>query len=159
MNKKILLRTMLLISSLMLFSFTSNNRNYQTECVSIETDGYLALKIWKTKKGQKYKPEQARKDAIYAILYSGISGANGCQTQPSLLTNDDAITKFKNIEKDFFRRNGMWATFTRSSTTETTVPTTITDKNWKVYQISVAKNKLRKFLEDKKIINALNNGF
>lgn len=151
--------TILFISSLILFSFTSNNRNYQTECISIETDGYLVLKIWKTKKGEKYKPEQARKDAINAILYSGISGVNGCQTQPSLLSNNDEITKFKNIKKDFFRRNGTWTTFTRNSTTETTVPTTITDKNWKVYQVSIAKNKLRKFLEDKKIINALNTGF
>ncbi len=58
------------MSSLMLLSFIANNRTYQTECVSIETDGYVTIKIWDTKKGIKYKSEQARKDAIHSILFS-----------------------------------------------------------------------------------------
>lgn len=147
------------ITSLMLFSFSSNNRNYQTECVSIETDGYITLKIWNTKKGPKYKPEQARKDAIQAILYSGISGGNGCSTQPPLLNTSEEQTNFKKIEQNFFARNGKWSIYTRSSATETTLPTNIGIKNWKVYQVSVSKNELRKYLEEQKIIKSLSNGF
>ena len=52
----------LAVSSIMLLSFASNKQNYQTECVTIETDGYIIIKIWDTKKGAKYKPEQARKE-------------------------------------------------------------------------------------------------
>ena len=68
MRKNNLQALLIVMSSLMLLSFASNNRNYQTECVTIETDGYVTIKIWDTKKGAKYKPEQARKDAVHAII-------------------------------------------------------------------------------------------
>jgi len=41
----------LALSSLMLLSFTYNNSTYQTECVTLGTDGYVSIKIWDTKKG------------------------------------------------------------------------------------------------------------
>lgn len=150
---------MLALSSIMLLSFASNNRNYQSECVTIETDGYVTIKIWDTKKGAKYKPEQARKDAIHAILFSGIAGSSGCATQPPLLNKTEEQENFKTIEKSFLAKKGKWAMFTRSSATETTLPTSIGDKQWKVYQVSISKNDLRKYLEEQKIIKSLTNGF
>jgi len=149
----------LALSSLMLLSFTSNSRNYQTECVTIETDGYVTMKIWDTKKGAKYKPEQARKDAIHAILFSGISGGNGCTTQPPILNKTEEQENFKTIEKSFFAKKGKWSMFTRSSATESTLPANLGLKNWKVYQVSISKNELRKYLEEQKIIKSLTNGF
>ncbi len=140
------------------FSF-KNNINYQTECVTVETDGYIVLKIWDVRKGAKYKPEQARKDAIHAIMYSGISGSGNCITQIPILNTAAELEKFKLIEQDFFSKKGNWTYFTRSSTTETTIPNQLGNKNWKVYQVSISKNELRKYLEDQKIIKALNSGF
>ena len=153
-------RTILIVTfSIMLLSFTAKNRNYQTECVSLETDGYVAIKIWDTRKGAKYKPEQARKDAIHAVLYSGISGSNGCSTQPPVLNNTDNKEQFRNIEKSFFAKKGKWSMFTRSSAILMTMPGSIGQKKWKVYQVSISKNQLRKYLEEQKIIKSLNNGF
>lgn len=149
----------LTLTSLMLLSFASNNRNYQTECVTLETDGYITIKIWDTKKGTKYKPEQARKDAIHAILFSGISVGSGCAMQPPLLNKTEEQENFKTIEKSFFAKNGKWSMFTRSSATETTLPANLGIKNWKVYQVSISKNELRKYLEEQKIIKSLTNGF
>jgi len=94
MKNNILQGLIIVMSSLMLLSFASNNRNYQTECVTIETDGYVTIKIWDTKKGAKYKPEQARKDAIHAILFSGISGGAGCSTQPPILNKTEEQDNF-----------------------------------------------------------------
>ncbi len=145
--------------SVILFSFTGKDKSYQTECVSIGTDGYVTIKIWDSGKGAGYNIEQARKDALQAILYAGIAGINGCSTQPPMLNNTDELEKFKSIEKSFFSKNGKWAMFTGSSTTETTLPAYLGSKNWKVYQVSVSKNELRKYLEEQKIINSLNNGF
>ena len=136
-----------------------NNRTYQTECVTLETDGYVTIKIWDTKKGAKYQPEQARKDAINAILYSGVSSGVGCTTQPPILNKLDEQENFKAIEKNFFAKNGKWSMFTRSSATESTLPASLGLKNWKVYQVSISKNELRKYLEDQKIIKSLTNGF
>jgi hypothetical protein len=127
--------------------------------VGLETDGYVTIKIWDTKKGAKYKPEQARKDAVHAILFSGISGGNGCASQPPILNKSEAQENFKTIEKSFFARKGKWSIFTRSSATETTLPVHLGVKNWKVYQVSISKNELRKYLEEQKIIKSLTNGF
>jgi hypothetical protein len=140
-------------------SFKSNTNSYQTECVSLETDGYVTLKIWDTKAGKSYKPEQARKDAVHALLYSGIAGSNGCTTQGSLLNKTEELDKFKEIEKEFFSKNGKWTQYTRSSATETTLPKNIGEKNWKVFQVSVSKEALKKYLEEKYIIKSLNTGF
>lgn len=159
MKIKVLQIIILAVSCFMLLSFARVNRTYQTECVSIETDGYVTVKIWDTKKGARYKPEQARKDAVNAILFSGIAGGNGCSTQPPILNKAEEQEKFKSIEKSFFARKGKWSMYTRSSATETTLPANLGVKNWKVYQVSVSKNELRKYLEEQKIINALNTGF
>ena len=149
----------LAVISLILHSFTYNKRTYQTQCVTLESDGYVTIKIWDTKKGSKYKPEQSRKDALHAILYSGIAGGTACATQPPFLNKTEEQENFKSIEKSFFARKGKWSMFTRSSATETTLPANLGVKNWKVYQVSISKNELRKFLEDQKIIKSLNNGF
>ena len=156
---KTLLNHLLFFSTFLLFSFTSNNINYQTECVSIDSDGYMSIKIWDTKKGINYKPEQARKDAIHSLLFSDISGINGCATQPPILNKIEEQDSFKSIEKSFFSSNGQWAKFTTSSATETTLPLNLGNKNWKVYEVKISKNELRKYLVDLKIIKSLNNGF
>ncbi len=145
--------------TVLFFGFAAPKYSYQTECVSLETDGYLTIKIWDTNKASKYKPEQARKDAIHALLYSGVSGSNACTTQPPILSKTEEQENFKNIEKSFFAKNGKWAMYTRSSAPESTLPANLGTKNWKVYQVSVSKNELRKYLEDQKIIKSLNSGF
>jgi hypothetical protein len=159
MNYFTLKALVIVLISLMLLSFSGKYRNYQTECITIETDGYVTIKIWDTKKGEKYKPEQARKDAIHAILFSGISGGSACSTQPPILKKTEEQENFKKIEKSFFAKKGKWSMFTRSSATETTLPANIGVPNWKVFQVSISKNELRKFLEEQNIIKSLNNGF
>ena len=159
MRKNILQALIIVMSSFMLLSFTYNNRTYQTECVTLETDGYVTIKIWDTEKGAKYNLEQARKDAVHAILFSGISGGNGCTTQPPILNKSEEQENFKTIEKSFFAKKGKWSMLTRSSATESTLPANLGIKNWKVYQVSISKNELRKYLEEQKIIKSLTNGF
>ena len=158
MGIKFLPTIILSASIFILLSFKSNVKNYETECASSE-DGQVNIKIWDAKKGAKYQPEQARQDAIHAILFSGIAGGANCSTQPPMLNSSDAQEKFERIEKGFFSRKGKWSMFTRSSTTETTLPVNLGIKNWKVYQVAISKNELRKYLEEKKIIKPLNNGF
>ena len=142
-----------------LISFSDNFKNYQTECVTLEADGYITIKIWDTQKGSRYKYNKAKKDALHAILFSGISGGNGCSTQPPILNKSEEQENFKKIEKRFFAKKGKWILFTRSSATETTLPANLGIKHWKVYQVSISKNELRKYLEEQKIIKSLNNGF
>lgn len=132
---------------------------FQTECVNIENDGYVTIKIWDTKKGAHYKIDEAQKDAIRSFLFSGVSTNNTCSSQSPILNKTEEQDKFKDIEKSFFSKNGKWSLFTRSSATETTLPKNLGVNNWKVYQLSISKNELRKFLEEQKIIKSLNTGF
>ncbi|WP_396185525.1 hypothetical protein [Flavobacterium sp.] len=140
-------------------SFSKSSTAYQTDCVSIQTDGYIVIKIWDTKAGKSYKSEQSRKDAVHALLFSGISGSKGCATQEPLLKKTEDFENFQKIEKEFFSKNGRWVLYTRSSSIETTLPEGIGEKNWKVYQVVVSKGGLKKYLEDQKIIKSLNTGF
>ncbi len=142
-----------------LVSLSDNFKNYQTECVTLEADGYITIKIWDTKKGSRYKYNKAKKDAIHAILFSGISGGKGCSTQPPILNKSEEQENFKKIEKSFFAKKGKWSIFTRSSATVSTLPANLGKKKWKVYHVSISKNELRKYLEEQKIIKSLTNGF
>jgi hypothetical protein len=130
----------IIIIVIILSSFgKNNNRSYQTECVTIETDGYVTIKIWDTKKGYKYNSEDARKDAIDAILFSGISGGNGCTTQSPILNKTEEQEKFNSVEKSFFSKKGKWSIFTRSSAIETTLPVYLGVKNEKGPKIRMVR--------------------
>jgi len=103
---KTLLNLLLFFLTFLFFSFISNYINYQTECVSIDSDGYISIKIWETKKGINYKPGQARKDAIHSLLFSSISEANGCASQPPILNKIEEQESFKRIETTSFHQMG-----------------------------------------------------
>ena len=150
---------LILILSLALFTNAFSQSNYQYECISIKDDGYITFKIWNPQKGKNYKFNQARKDAIYAILVSGVPSNENCASQKPLLQNQEGIEKFRDVEKEFFDNKGVWETFTRSSEIETTMPVSLGKKEWKVYQVSVSKNLLRKYLEEKNIVKPLKTGF
>lgn len=140
-------------------SFNFNNYSYQIECVSIEKGGYAVLRVWDSKQGKNYKYEQARKDAVHAILFSGVPPTNSCVTQKPVLGDSESQKNFEKIQNEFFSKNGVWSKYTRMAETQDALPQSIGNKNWKVYQVSVAKDLLRKDLEDKQIIKPLNSGF
>ena len=129
---------------------------YNIECVSIENEGYVKLKLLNYVKPTKFKVEDASKDAIKAILYSGYSSTK-CPTQKPLLKETTDIDNFKKIEKDFFSKNGKWKTFIRNSLDVDNIKTEKT--TIKEFVIMVNKDLLRKYLEEQKIIKSLNTGF
>lgn len=151
----------LLFSSIVFHATTFAQKQfaYQVECVSVENSGSISVNIWNTKKGKKYSQLQARKDAIHAILFSGVTGSNGCINQKPILATPESIEAFKKIERDFFSKKGAWSKFTRDASTTTTLPKMVGEENWKVYQVSISKDLLRKYLEEHKIIKSLNTGF
>jgi len=157
MKKFILLFFSLIILSLP--TYAQNQFAYQVECISVENSGSVKIKIWNTKKAKKYSQLQARKDAVHAILFSGVSGSNGCVTQKPLLSTPESIEAFKKIENYFFSKNGEYGKYTREASVAATLPQQIGDKKWKVYQVSISKDLLRKYLEEQKIIKSLNSGF
>jgi hypothetical protein len=151
MKKILILSVMLLI-----ISCKSKKELYNIECLSIENEGYVKLKIGNYVKPTEFNIESASKDAIKAVLYSGYSSTN-CQTQKPILKESSDIDNFKKIESNFFSSNGKWKTFVRNSLDTNNIKTDKTEN--KEFAIVVSKDQLRKYLEEQKIIKSLNTGF
>jgi len=132
---------------------------FQVECVSVENDGYINIHIWDLTKGLNYKMDQARKDAIITILYSGLEGKNGCTNQLPLLNDSESQKLFKRIEKSFFSKKGKWAEFTRSADFDNISQQLRPDTKFKIFKITISKKLLQNFLVEEKIISNLSKGF
>lgn len=148
--------------SLILFLSTTDAQKqfaYQVECITVENNGSVSIKIWNPKKGKRYSQLQARKDGVHAILFSGVPDGNRCLIQKPLLYTPKSIKAFKKIDNDFFSKNGEWSKYSRKASILNTLPQQIGNKKWKVYQVSISKDLLRKYLEEQKIIKSLNSGF
>jgi hypothetical protein len=147
---------LLVILFFILFSCKAQKELYSIECVSVENEGLVKLKLLNYVKPTKFNIEAAGKDAIKSILFSGYTSGN-CPTQKPLLKDNLDIHNFKKIEKDFFSKNGKWKTFVRNSLNIDNIKTEkITIKE---FEIMVNKDLLRKYLEEQKIIKSLNTGF
>ena len=152
-------RLITLSLGLLFLSFTPPPKfSYRVECISVNSDGTVALKIWDTKKGKGYKAHSGSIDAVHCVLYSGLSGGS-CGRQNPLLNNDDAISKFENAYPEFFKKSGDYKRYVRTGALETAAPSAIADKSWKVYEVVVDRKQLQKNLTEKQIKKGLNNGF
>lgn len=149
----------IVLFSIGFLSVAHSQSSYQYECINVNKDGYTKIKIWNPQKGRNYKFDQSRKDAIDAVLFYGIPSNNGCILQKPLLQKQEEQEKFKKLEKEFFKTNGIWTKFTSSAETESALPENLGPKNWKVFHVSVAKDLLRKYLEENNIVKPLNEGF
>lgn len=136
-------------------SLVEVSKNYQVECYSLNSNGYIEISIWNTAKGRCYTIKNAQKDAIHAILYSGVPATKDCQTQIPMLNTSKEIERFKKIESEFFSRKGKWRTFTRSSLVVKKNEQERSTKKLKTYRVSISKDQLRKYLEEIKVLDTL----
>lgn len=150
--KKILIYSVLIL----IISCKSKKELYNIECISIENEGYVKLKMVNYVKPTEFNIESASKDAIKAILYSGYSSTN-CQTQKPILKESSDIENFRKIEGNFFSTDGKWKIFVRNSLDRNNIKIDKTEN--KEFVIMVNKDQLRKYLEEQKIIKSLNTGF
>lgn len=155
----VFLTTFGLLMSVLVTSCYIQNRNYQTECLGLNSTGYIEIAVSDSKKGSKYKMVNAKRDAIHALLYSGVAAGASCQTQPPMLSKQDERESFNKIKKSFFAPYGDWTAFVRSSTIASSSSESGEGKNKTIYKISISKDQLRKYLEEKQIIKPINNGF
>lgn len=148
-----------LISFLFICNVSVSQSIYQNECAGISNDGNITLKIWNPDKGKRYKMENAQKDAIRVILHNGIASNKECVGQKPLLKTSNEKKEFERKLNNFFEKNGEWHTYTHSSKIATTLPEKIGEKDWKVYQVTVNRNLLKKYLEEKEVIKPIKSGF
>ena len=127
---------------------SSRDITYNVNGLSFEGNGYLNVEIWDVNKGTDYEPEQALKDALHNILYFGVLSNNKFTAQKPLLLASEDRESFKRIENDFFKNGGDWSKFVRMSSTHSTSTQNLNQKELKLYQVSISKDLLRKYLEE-----------
>jgi hypothetical protein len=82
----------------------SGNYTHEIECMGSELDGSITLKTWGKGKNRADASEQARKEAINAVLFVGIrNGKPDCYTPPILNApniRDNKADYFNNFFRD-----------------------------------------------------------
>ena len=99
----------LLLLAIALFMGTASHAQYRKqviECMGVEGDGTQTVRVTGTGKNKSDAKEQARKDAVAAVIFDGIrSGGGGCDMRP--LVNDvNARRKYEDYFNNFFKDGG-----------------------------------------------------
>jgi len=90
---------------------TSANYDFNVRCQGKEMDGSLTLESFG--KGRNYSDalEQAKKNAVYAVIFSGIKeGGGGCETDPLLLSSSPQ-TVHEVYFAEFFKDDGEYLNY------------------------------------------------
>lgn len=81
-------------------------QNIPTECLNVELDGSQTLRVYGKGRNRTDAIEQAKKNAVYEVLFSGIKNGNGgCNTQP-LMLEVNAKEKYEYYFNIFFKDRG-----------------------------------------------------
>lgn len=79
---------------------------YEPECMGVELDGSQTLRVWGVGRNKKDAVEQAKKDAVRAVVFKGIRGGlSGCNTKP-VIFEVNAEEKYEDYFNVFFMDNG-----------------------------------------------------
>lgn len=103
----ILIATLLLeCNDLVAQKQTAGNYSYSTECLGVESDGTQTLKTWGRGRNRFDAFAQARKNALYDVIFKGISnGSPECEVRP-LVSEVNAREKYEMYFNKFFEDGG-----------------------------------------------------
>lgn len=137
---------------------TASYHTYETECLGKSMDGKQTLRVWAQGKDRSDAIEQARKKAVYDVVFTGISAGNGeCSSYPVV---DDPMARQKHEKyfNEFFSDKGTYKKYVDILDSKSDM-TAIQGKNSLLYGIvvSVDRADLRKRLEKDKILNTEGN--
>ena len=136
-------------------AFPGPRPSAHAECVKINPDESLDLRIYSSGKTKKLLPFAAQKAAIEAVLFNGMADAGVCGSRKALLRNEAERLAFQKIEKQFFGKKGDWTRFVSGIRQEASKENQ-QKPGAHVYVVTVAVQPLRSYMEEKKVIEKLN---
>lgn len=90
---------------------TAAYQDYPTVCLGKSMDGTQRLQVWASGKNSHDAIVQAKKKAVYEMIFQGISaGGSDCDTRP-IIIEANARTKYEAYFDKFFSDNGAYAQF------------------------------------------------
>ncbi|MBO4670528.1 MAG: hypothetical protein J5640_01625 [Bacteroidales bacterium] len=78
----------------------------ETECISKEMDGSLTLRVWGTGRNKTDALEQAKKQAVYDVLFKGITRGNTDYNMRPVMTEVNARQRYQDYFDIFFMDRG-----------------------------------------------------
>ena len=78
----------------------------ETECISKELDGSLTLRVWGIGRNKLDAVEQAKKNAVYEVLFQGVRKGNKGTEQRPIVTTVNARDKHRDYFDMFFTDKG-----------------------------------------------------
>lgn len=140
---------------------------YEIEAaVGQAVQGYTLVKVYTYAKKKDLAILQAGKNAVHGILFKGIAAKNEknirLPSQKPIISDLDAYEKNKKYFKEFFKNGGKYQQFVQMVNNGVPDMGDIVKikKEYKVgVKVLVAKNALRKEMENNGIIKALDSGF
>ncbi len=89
----------------------AGNYTLKTECLGIEMDGSQTVKAWGNGRNRHDAIEQAKKNAVRDVIFSGITeGKQECNVKP-LIVEVNAREKHEDYFNSFFADNGKYKKF------------------------------------------------
>jgi hypothetical protein len=170
MKKIILLVFTILLSNLceaQVFAKRKANKDtekwrYEVSCVDYASSTNVVIKVFSFSKKPKVAIEQAKKNAIHAVIFQGINTGN-CGTKNALITNPNTKDEKQEYFKDFFATGGKYMKFVTASNNGRVKPGDVSKISKKEYKIgvivSVDRQALKKELEAAGILENIGNIF
>lgn len=132
-----------------------SNQAFEIECLGIDLDGSQTLRSWGKGKDKAQAMENARKNAVKAVLFEGIlNGDKGCDQRP-IIGGANAYEKNQVYFNRFFADGGEYKIFTSMEDEKRTSRIKSSDKsieNWGAV-VRVDRAALRQRMIDDGIIN------
>lgn len=107
------------------------------ECLGVEGDGSQTVRVTGTGRNKADAEEQAKKDAVYAVIFDGIrSGAGGCDMRP-LINEVNARRKYEDYFDIFFLDKGEYSKYVSMEDARRGSKIKSKNKYFKSYRITV----------------------
>ncbi len=86
-------------------------QSYETECISVEQDGSQTLRVWGKGRNRSDAVEQAKKDAVYEILFKGVKKGNTKDKHRPVVTEVNARERHSEYFDIFFMDDGEYLNY------------------------------------------------
>lgn len=106
MKLKLLLTIAFAITSMLSMAQHSGASYGQVECISVESDGSLTLRVHSLGRNRYDAKDQARKDAIYEVIFKGVKVEGNQMLSRPLLYEVNAEEKYQDFFNGFFADGG-----------------------------------------------------
>lgn len=126
---------------------------FETQCLGVDPDGSQTLRTWGKGKNKSEAIEQAKRNAIEAVIFKGITSGGDCNKRP-LVNEVNAREKYEDYFNAFFQKGGAYNRYITLNEKRTSriKSSNSTMESWSVV-VTVNRSALRKRLIDDNLIS------